>query len=227
MTVSSPSNPPAFSCSALILAAGRSSRMGSLKPLLPLGDHTLIERAVQLFRGIGISRIVVVLGHEKEKILPVMDRLGVEPVINPRSNEGMFSSIQAGVRRLDHSCRAFFLLPADIPLVGVGTLQALWEAFQIGDAKVCRPVFQGRHGHPPLISSELIPAICDFGGQGGLRTLLARYRNLTREIEVNDPGILLDLNTREDYESALRIIEAAPDSLSQPFRPHPLPDRSR
>lgn len=188
--------------------------MGSLKALLPLDDRTLIEWVVQLFKGIGIHRTVVVLGHEKEKILPVINRLGVEPVINPRCDEGMFSSVQAGVKRLDRSCRAFFLLPVDIPLVGPGTLQALWEAFQTGDVMVCRPVFQDRQGHPPLISSELIPAICDFGGAGGLRTLLTRYRSLTREVEVNDPGILLDLNNREDYESAMRIIEAGSDKLS-------------
>jgi CTP:molybdopterin cytidylyltransferase MocA len=180
--------------------------MGASKPLLPLAGQTLLERVVGLFKGVGVVQIVVVLGHEAGQLLPLLGPLGVVPVVNPRYDEGMFTSVQAGVGRLDRDCRAFFLLPVDIPLVGPGTLHALAEAFQKMGVEVCRPVFQGRYGHPPLIAATLIPAILDFDGAGGLRALLARYRDRTADVAVEDPGILMDLDTREDYEVALKIL---------------------
>ncbi|MCE5282260.1 MAG: nucleotidyltransferase family protein [Deltaproteobacteria bacterium] len=201
-----PQGGPVLPYAALILGAGRSSRMGASKPLLPLAGQTLIERVVGLFKGVGVGQIVVVLGHEAGQLLPLLGRLGVVPVVNPRYDEGMFTSVQAGVGRLDRDCRAFFLLPVDIPLVGPGTLHALAEAFQKMGVDVCRPVFQGRYGHPPLIAATLIPAILDFDGAGGLRALLARYRDRTADVAVEDPGILMDLDTREDYEAALKIL---------------------
>jgi CTP:molybdopterin cytidylyltransferase MocA len=193
-------------CSALILCAGLSTRMGGFKPLLTLGGETLIARAIHLFRGAGMGRIVVVLGHGADRILPLIERFGVDPVINTRCNEGMYSSVQAGVSGLDGACGSFFILPVDIPLVRPETLEALREAFRRGDAEVCRPSFGGRYGHPPLVSAALIPAIRDFDGVGGLRALLARHRDRTKDVAVEDPGILLDLDTREDYEAALKAV---------------------
>jgi molybdenum cofactor cytidylyltransferase len=72
---------------------------------------------------------------------------------------------------------------------------------------ICRPCFRGRHGHPPLISTALIPAIADFGRPGGLRALLAQYKKHTADVAVEDPGILLDLDTRDDYEAALKGLD--------------------
>lgn len=195
-----------LSCAALILCAGRSSRMGGFKPLLPLGGETLIERAIGLFNGVGIGRVVVVLGHGADRVLPVLERSGIEPVINTRCDEGMFSSVQAGVSGLGGACGSFFILPVDIPLVRPDTLERLLEAFRTGDAEICRPSFRGRYGHPPLISAALIPAIRDFDGTGGLRALLACHGDRTAEVAVDDPGILLDLDTREDYEAALKAV---------------------
>ncbi len=191
-------------CSALILCAGRSSRMGAFKPLLPLGEETLLERVIRLFREAGIADVTAVLGHRAECAVPVLQRHGVRPALNDRYDEGMLSSVKAGVGTLNRSRRAFFLLPVDIPLVRPETLQALIGAFREGTADICRPCFRGRRGHPPLISSTLIPAIVEFDGPGGLRTFLARYRGSTADVAVEDPGILLDLDRHDDYERALK-----------------------
>jgi molybdenum cofactor cytidylyltransferase len=192
------SSPSAFS--ALILCAGRSSRMGAFKPLLRLGEETLLERTVRLFRETGITDVTAVLGHRAECALPILKRYGVRPALNDRYDEGMFSSLQAGVRSLDRSCRAFFVLPVDIPLVRPETLRVLMDAFREGVA-ACRPCFRGRHGHPPLIASALIPAIEEFDGPGGLRALLLRFTKQTVDVAVEDQGILLDVDTREEYEA--------------------------
>jgi molybdenum cofactor cytidylyltransferase len=197
-------SPLAFS--ALILCAGRSSRMGDFKPLLPLAGDTLIERVIRLFREAGIADVTAVLGHRAQSTLPVLERHGVCPVVNDRYDEGMFSSVKAGVRALDRSRSAFFLLPVDIPFVKRETLQALMEGYREG-VDIYRPCFRGRHGHPPLISTALIPAIVDFERPGGLRALLAQYTTRTADVAVDDPGILLDLDTRDDYEAALKGLD--------------------
>jgi CTP:molybdopterin cytidylyltransferase MocA len=112
----------------------------------------------------------------------------------------MFSSLRAGVLALERGRRGFFLLPVDIPLVRPETLRSLMAVFCEGTTDVCRPCYRGRYGHPPLIAMELIPAIAGFDGAGGLRMLLDRWRGRTAAVPVEDPGILLDVDTRDDYE---------------------------
>jgi len=189
---------------ALILCAGRSLRMGDFKPLLPLGPDSFIERTIRLYRGVDIGDILVVVGHEAGRVIPVLDGLGVNWVKNTHYDQGMFSSIQTGVRGLWGQCRAFFLHPADIPFVHPETIKSLIAAFQTGDVDVCRPAYRGKLGHPPLISLSLSGAIGEFDGTGGLRALLARHADKSRNIQCDDPGILLDMDTPEDYEKALQ-----------------------
>lgn len=189
---------------ALILCAGRSSRMGNFKPLLPLGPDNFIERAVRLYRSVGIQNILVVTGHEARQVIPVLEGLGVNRVHNEHYDRGMFSSIQKGVCRLRGQCRAFFLHPADIPFVRPDTIKSLIAEFQTGKAEICRPIYMGRQGHPPLISMSLSCAIGEFGGEGGMRALLARYAERSLNVLCNDPGILTDIDTPEDYEGALK-----------------------
>jgi molybdenum cofactor cytidylyltransferase len=172
-----------------------------------LGSETVIERVIGLFRRAGIADITVVLGHRADSIASLMEGRGVRLAVNDRYDEGMFSSIQTGVAKISRTQRAFFLLPVDIPLVTPETLAALISAFREGEIDVCRPCFRGRHGHPPLISTALIPAIVDFERPGGLRALLAQYTTRTADVAVDDPGILLDLDTRDDYEAALKGLD--------------------
>ncbi len=197
---------PLLSLSAVILCAGRSSRMGTLKPLLPLGGETVVERAIGLFRRAGIADVTVVLGHRAEEIVPLVERHGVHPAVNDRYDDGMFSSVQIGVTRISRNQRAFFLLPVDIPLVKPETLTALITTFRGGAIDICRPTFRNRHGHPPLISSALIPSILDYAEPGGLRSFLSRCQTRTADVAVEDPGILLDLDTYGDYEAVLKVL---------------------
>ena len=130
----------------MILCAGRSSRMGNFKPLLPLGPDNFIERTISLYRSVGIDDILVVVGHEAQRVIPVLEGMGVNWVLNEHYDRGMFSSIQTGVRALQGQCRAFFLHPADIPFVRPETIKSLIAAFQTGDVDVCRPCLQGQTG---------------------------------------------------------------------------------
>lgn len=196
---------------AVILAAGLSSRMGQFKPLAPMGSERVIERVIGLFREAGVSDLLVVTGHEAHRLLPVLEMRGVRGVINPDWERGMFSSVQAGVGRLDAACRAFFLMPADMPLVRPETIRVLLGAFERGGMDVYRPCYQGKRGHPPLISAALIRPILTFAEPGGLRVLLARYRHRSADVACDDPGILIDLDVPEDLQKAA-ISNAPPEA---------------
>lgn len=184
---------------ALVLAAGCSSRAPGFKPLLPLGGSTVIENTIASLRRAGIDNITVVAGHRAADLLPVLDRIAVRVVVNDGYCDGMFSSVVVGAESLPADIAAFFLLPADIPLVRSHTIRLLARAGRKGGTDVVYPVFQGRRGHPPLISARLIPAIMAWDGTVGLRGLLARYEQRAGEVAVVDEGILLDIDTADDY----------------------------
>ena len=189
---------------AIILAAGLSSRMGELKAALPLGQGTVLEQCVGLFRECGIDNPVVVTGHRAGEIEAIAQRAGASIARNPDFAAGMYSSIRTGVRHLDDGISAFFLLPVDIPLVRPGSIRLLARSFADAPAAITYPVFAGRRGHPPLIGRGLIPAILGPAHpKGGLRTLLARLEEgqpgQVAEVTVADANIHCDLDSPEDY----------------------------
>lgn len=185
--------------SAIILAAGFSRRMKQFKPLVRIGRKTFAEHAVGLFRRAGIGDIVTVVGHLSEKLIPVVKAASSRYVVNDRYDNGMYSSIQTGVKALKPSCDAFFLLPVDIPLVLPATIRQLSNAFDRNSlSMVWYPQYQSRRGHPPLINSKLIDEILSYSGRGGLREFLRGYENQAISIPVEDPFIRLDADTPND-----------------------------
>ena len=173
--------------------------MKRFKPLLRIGEKTFTEHAIELFQKADIGDIVTVVGHLSEKLIPVVKAAASRYVINDHYHDGMYSSIQTGVKALNHPCDAFFLLPVDIPFVLPSTVRQLSDAFSKNSlAMVCYPQFQSRRGHPPLINSELIDEILSYSGQGGLRKLLRRHENQAVSIPVEDPFIRLDADTPKD-----------------------------
>lgn len=197
---------------SLILAAGRSRRMGAFKPLLPFGGRSILEAIVELHRSSGVTEILVVLGHRATEVRSVLEPLQVDSILNETFDRGMFSSLQCGARRLAPLCDAFFLHPVDVPLVRPATLRALMDAHRDGGALVYRPLHEGRGGHPPLISAALIPEVLAFAEPGGMRALLSRRRGDVFDVECGDPGVLVDVDTPAVYATALRehALGAAP-----------------
>jgi molybdenum cofactor cytidylyltransferase len=187
--------------SALVLAAGYSSRMKRFKPLLQLGQTTVLERCVRLFNDAGVQDIRVVIGHRADELKPLLDRLGVRWVVNRDFDEGMFSSVRAGVEDLKPSCHAFFLLPVDIPLVRRTTVLDLLAARETHKADIFYPTFLGRRGHPPLIAATCRSALLSWEGDGGLRAFLDQHTPEDRnaDVPVADEHVLLDMDTPQDY----------------------------
>jgi molybdenum cofactor cytidylyltransferase len=184
---------------AIILAAGYSSRMGEFKPLLPLGDSTVLERVVTLFHDVGIRDVRVVVGHRREELLPLLESLGVRPVLNERFREGMFTSVVAGVESLGEGIDAFFLLPVDIPLVKRQTVEAILREYTGNGSRILHPCFCGKQGHPPLIPTRHRDGILGWHGEGGLKSYLAMHKTESACVEVADETILADMDTPEDY----------------------------
>jgi molybdenum cofactor cytidylyltransferase len=188
---------------AVVLAAGRSTRMGVFKPLLPFGQHSIIEHILSTVRAADVETLRVVVGWNADVLVPILERHRVAWVRNDRYEEGMYSSIQVGVQSLPTGVVAFFLLPGDMPLVQSATLTRLIAEWDRQPRGILYPCHEGRRGHPPLIAGAYIPEILCEVPPEGLRALLARHAEEAREIECGDPGILVDLDTPEEYRQSL------------------------
>ncbi|MGV8083705.1 MAG: DVU_1551 family NTP transferase [Coriobacteriia bacterium] len=194
---------------AIILAAGYSSRMAAFKPLLPLRETTVIERAIALFRDAGVSDIRVVVGYRAGDLLPLLERLHVRSVLNERFDAGMFSSVQAGVASLAEECDAFFLLPVDVPLVRPEAISLLVRSFGEAGKGIVYPAFRGERGHPPIIGQHYRERILAWSEPGGLRSLLDRHEGDSATVETADEGVVLDMDTMADYGRILRLASPA------------------
>ena len=189
----------------VILAGGMGRRMGRLKPLMPVPRLSALETAVSRMRESGVGDITVVTGHRAERVGREALRLGCRPVRNADYKTGMFSSVVAGVSSLRRGTGAFFLLPADIPLVKPATYKALIDSFYAAPAKPgsVYPTFHGRAVHPPLLGMTLAEPIRVWHGEGGLRSFLALHPHDAIEIPVADRATELDMDTAEDYQKLL------------------------
>lgn len=184
----------------LIVAAGYSSRMGTFKPLLPLGDKTVIEAAVDSLRMAGVADIRVVVGYRAADLYPVLERLQVDIIENPNYSQGMFSSVVAGLKTFASGAEAFFLLPGDNPVIRRRSIKDILCEYLKSNAAVAYPVFNGERGHPPLISAKCFERILDGDGVGGLRSILNQFEADSVDVAVADQGILLDMDTMADFK---------------------------
>ena len=148
--------------SAIILAAGLSSRMGAFKPLLPLGNGTIIRQAVINLQQAGIKKIHIVVGNRADEIISHLEDMDVSWIVNAGYHQEMLTSVQLGVHQLNPETKAFFLQPVDIPLIRNQTLQALMSANAAYPDSIIYPVFNASRGHPPLIPKKFIKTIIEF-----------------------------------------------------------------
>lgn len=190
---------------AIIPAAGYSSRMGAFKPLLPVGETSILEQEIRLFQSVGIQDIRVVAGYRASEILAMLKPMGISCIVNETFDQGMYSSVIAGIRTLTSEQKAFFILPADIPTVRACTLSALVKAYRETAIQhpILYPNFQGMRGHPPLIDSVYAAEMTVWNKPGGLRAFLENYETYSEDVEVADQGILFDIDSPEDYQQLL------------------------
>lgn len=185
---------------AIVLSAGRSSRLPRFKPLLKLGGQTLVARAAKLFRQAGVEELIVVTGNRTDEVSSEARVNGMRPVFNPRYDDGMYSSVVTGLRALTPGFEAVFILPVDIPLVRASTVLGLVRAWEGTEAQALLPTFRGQPGHPPLIRAQAVPHIVGWNGPGGLAGALAMM--LCEQLPVADAQILFDVDHEADFAEA-------------------------
>ena len=183
----------------LLTAAGLSSRMGVFKPMIRLGEKTLIEHTLDAFRTAGIAETVIVTGHRHDEIERHLAGRGISFVKNERyAQTDMFDSVKTGLAYLRGRCDRLFVLPADIPLVRPFSIEAMLSAMQSSD--IVKPYFKGKSGHPLLIHAGCIPKILAYGGDNGLKGALESVGFGIHALPLPDPGILMDADTPETLE---------------------------
>lgn len=197
--------------SGLILAAGLSSRMGEFKPLMRLGEKTLIAHSIDSLLSGGAQSVTVVLGLRASEVQALLesayDQGRLRFAVNPAyERTDMLASIKTGITALP-PCDAFFLLPGDMPAVSQSTLAALVEAMKNTGKKVVIPTIDGRRKHPPLISASCADDIRAYDGQDGLRGIWRQYAGHIAEVAVDDEGCLIDADTKQDFNRLARYFQ--------------------
>jgi len=187
---------------SILLSAGESRRMGRLKPLLPLGDKTVIEVLLKEYLSSSLSEVILVLGYRAKDIRKVLDKKfyndRLKIVINKNYGKEMFSSIQVGLNKVENT-EGILIGLADQVLIDGGIIDKLVKNYHPGEILI--PTFQGRKGHPIIIpytlKKEIIMGNPD---ETTLRDVLSRHKEETEFIKMESDNILFDMDTKEAYE---------------------------
>jgi molybdenum cofactor cytidylyltransferase len=188
------------SLAAIVLAAGRSERMGAFKPLLPFGDKTVVDHCLGNLRKASIELIVVVLGHRAGDLKSHLENTGVIFAVNPDVAGDMSSSIACGVRTLPSTTKAVIITPVDYPAVSGEVVLILIEEWKKGERFV-KPTWNGTGGHPVLVDLKYRDELLNLNTNLGLKGLFEAHRNAVKRVAVESPYIARDIDTWDDYEA--------------------------
>lgn len=183
----------------IILSAGASRRMGTPKALLKMDGAAFLERLTAAFAP-ACEPLIVVLGYDAARIQESLTGAGVDVVVNPDPARGMFSSLQCGLRAIPAQSEAVIFTPVDYPGIRAGTIAGLAEAFTELRAPVTLPRHEGERGHPVCISRAVIDELLALPVSAQARDVIRAYRSKSAYVDVDDPGILADIDSPEDYQ---------------------------
>ncbi|GAB4127707.1 MAG: hypothetical protein Kow00104_12970 [Rhodothalassiaceae bacterium] len=195
----------------VLLAAGRSTRMGTANKLLlapPSDPRPLVRIAAETALSAGLAPLIVVLGHQARAILDALSGLAILPVPARDHARGMAHSLRAGIAAVPESALYAAILLADMPAIAPATLAALLETAAGSDAPAILPACRGRRGHPVLWHRRMFGALRGLSGDIGGRDLLAALGDEVLVLETGDSGILKDI---DDPESLADFADSAPD----------------
>lgn len=192
---------------AIVLAAGKSKRMGTNKLLLEVKGRTVLDRLLDALDESIVDDVYVVLGHRTEDLEPIIQNHRAQQVINPDYNEGMTSSFRAGLREV--SADATFLILAD----QLGLKPDLIELMALRiesdpEVMIVSPVHEDKRGHPVLFRRSLFPEIFEMGSEDNLKNLVDRHHDAHKYVE-GDLWCTLDMDTPEEFERVRRLFEEA------------------
>lgn len=192
---------------AVVLAAGKSSRMGRTKALLPVGpsQETFLMRIIRVLREGGVDAIVVVIGGDAAAVrasLPRSDALAA--VENPRYEEGQLSSLLVGLAAVEQrhdDVDAVMVTLVDLPLISAATVRSVLDAYRANpDAPIVRPRRAGRHGHPVIFNRSIFGELRRADPSQGAKPVVHAHAADEVNVDVDDDGAFIDIDTPEDYE---------------------------
>jgi molybdenum cofactor cytidylyltransferase len=192
----------------VVLAAGQSTRMGTNKMLLELGGRTLVRRAAGTALSAGLDPVVVVIGHEGERVRAEVSDLPCVPVLNPEYASGMNTSLRAGIRALPDDVAGAVVVLGDMPLVDAAMLRALVGTFRRARAPLAVSTFGDVVAPPILYGRELFPELRALDAQACGKSVIQRHRQEAVEVAWS-PEILTDLDSPADVERIRARLEAA------------------
>lgn len=190
--------------SAILLAAGESTRMGKQKLLLPLGNMTMVEQSLENLLNSRVKEVIVVLGCNADEITPVIEKKNIRLVINQDFRLGMSSSIKAGISEISKDTEGVMIALADQPLIPPEIIDILIESFSGDERGIVLPVFKGLRGHPVIFDLKYKYELMAIDGDVGLRGVVKAHIDDLKEVEVDCPGILKDIDVMEDYLSIFK-----------------------
>ena len=187
----------AANVSALVLAAGRSTRMGPVNKLLvPVGGRAMVRAVVEQLEGSSVRPIVVVTGHEAERVGNALAGTEARLVHNPAYREGLSGSIRAGLPALPESADAAIICLGDMPLVASRHVDKLVAAFDPDEGReICVPVFEGKRGNPVLFARRFFEEVAAIRGDVGARHLIGEYEEHVCEVAMDDRAVLVDVDS--------------------------------
>jgi molybdenum cofactor cytidylyltransferase len=183
----------------VILAAGLSVRMSRPKPLLAVGTDTFVERAARTLSAAGCRRIYLVVNRDADWAAGVARAAGLHVVVNAEPGSEQIDSLRLVLRELPADSAAVLVLPVDLPLVTPDTAAALVSAYRAEPGLLYLPFHNTVAGHPVLLDRQLYDEILTTDLEEGLRTLIMAHARDLKEVKVMDPGILIDIDTPDDY----------------------------
>ena len=189
--------------SAILLAAGESKRMGKPKLLLPLGDSTVLENTIDNLLNSNADEVIVVLGANAQQMERVISNKAVKVVINPDYRQGMSTSLICGLKQVSRQAQRIMVALADQPYIDKKTYNKLIQQSLNSDRGIVLPTHKSRRGNPIIFDILYKDELLQLEGDVGGRELLKRHPDDTLEVTVDCEGIYINLNTMDDYKSAL------------------------
>jgi len=187
--------------SGIVLAGGESLRMrGKIKALLPLAPATFLENIIAGMRATGAQEIIVVVGAHAAEIMKAVDLSQVKVVINESWRLGQIQSLRRGLDEVSENCEGVLVNLVDHPLVQEVTYITIADEWRKTKEKVIIPVINSRRGHPVVFPRLLFNIIQSAFLPEGARGLIREYPELIREVPVTDAGVVMDIDTPEEYE---------------------------
>ena len=188
--------------SAIVLAAGRSTRMGRNKLVLPLDGKPVLQRVLDALKGSKVDETVVVLGGGAEEVRRMIDLRGAKVVVNRHYAEGMSTSIKAGLASVSRSADAVIIVLGDQPLLSAALVDSLIHGFLAEGAPVVVPVHLRKRGNPVLFARSIFPEVMKISGDRGAKSVMVAHGDDVREVRAIGAGAAIDVDTPSDYKRA-------------------------